>query len=96
MKYLLDTNALLWWLSNDISLSDKAQTKIGSPDNLIFVSAVSAWEISIKKAIGKLDAPDDLEAAIMDSRFERYPFQSEMVLRRINYRIITTIPLIEC
>jgi PIN domain nuclease of toxin-antitoxin system len=70
VKYLLDTNALLWWLSNDISLSHEAQTKIGSPDNLIFVSVVSAWEISIKKAIGKLDAPDDLEAAIIDSRFE--------------------------
>ena len=73
MKYLLDTHALLWWLSNDTSLSDQAQVRIASPENLIFVSAVSAWEISIKKAIGKLEAPDNLEDAIINNRFEALP-----------------------
>ncbi len=59
MSYLLDTHTLLWWLDENPILSKQATTIISSPQNIIFVSAVSAWEISIKKALGKLVAPDD-------------------------------------
>ncbi len=69
MSYLLDTHTLLWWLSENPILSTEAKTIIATPQNLIFVSAVSAWEISIKKAIGKLEAPDDLEQAIAYNNF---------------------------
>ena len=69
MSYLLDTHTLLWWLSENPILSTEAKTIIATPQNLIFVSAVSAWEISIKKAIGKLEAPDDLEKAIAYNNF---------------------------
>ncbi|WP_246140340.1 type II toxin-antitoxin system VapC family toxin [Euhalothece natronophila] len=70
MKYLLDTHTLLWWLDNNPILSSSAREVIVNPNNLIFVSAVSAWEISIKKAIGKLEAPSDLQATIKRNRFE--------------------------
>ncbi|MDJ0577222.1 MAG: type II toxin-antitoxin system VapC family toxin [Xenococcaceae cyanobacterium MO_234.B1] len=69
MSYLLDTHTLLWWLSENPILSTQAKAIISTPQNLIFVSAVSAWEISIKKAIGKLEAPDDLEQAITHNNF---------------------------
>ncbi len=69
MSYLLDTHTLLWWLSENLLLSTQAKKIISTPQNLIFVSAVSAWEISIKKAIGKLEAPDDLEQAIAYNNF---------------------------
>ena len=69
MSYLLDTHTLLWWLSENPILSTQAKAIISTPQNLIFVSAVSAWEISIKKAIGKLEAPDDLEQAITYNNF---------------------------
>ena len=69
MSYLLDTHTLLWWLDENPTLSNQATTIISSPQNIIFVSAVSAWEISIKKAIGKLEAPDDLESAIASLMF---------------------------
>ncbi len=62
--YLLDTHTLLWWSDESSRLSAQAITLISDFQNLVFVSSVSAWEISIKKAIGKLDAPDDLEEAI--------------------------------
>jgi len=39
----------------------------------VFVSAATAWEISIKQALGKLEAPDDLEAALAVSRFQPLP-----------------------
>jgi PIN domain nuclease of toxin-antitoxin system len=48
MKYLLDTHALLWWLSNDKHLSTAARERITAQENIIYVSAVSAWEIATK------------------------------------------------
>ena len=60
MRLLLDTRALLWWLADE-ALTPQARDAIADPANLVAVSAASAWEISIKKALGKLTAPDDLE-----------------------------------
>ena len=69
MQLLLDTHALIWWLSNDSTLSVKAKEAIADPDNIVFVSAASAWEIAIKKSLGKLQAPDDLSVQIKKKRF---------------------------
>ena len=60
MRLLLDTHALLWWLADE-GLNAPAREAIADPANLVAVSAASAWEIAIKKALGKLAAPDDLE-----------------------------------
>jgi PIN domain nuclease of toxin-antitoxin system len=51
---LLDTHALLWWLAGDGRLSRKARVAMSNADQLIFVSAASAWEITTKYRIGKL------------------------------------------
>ena len=63
MRLLLDTHALLGWLADE-GLSARARDAIADPDNVVTVSAASAWEISIKKALGKLAAPDDLEEQV--------------------------------
>ena len=39
----------------------------------MFVSAAVAWEITIKRQLGKLDAPDDLETALAEERFQHLP-----------------------
>lgn len=70
MSFLLDTHILLWFLENDSKLSDRLREVITNPENLIFVSAISAWEISIKQSLGKLIAPANLEEALRFSRFE--------------------------
>jgi len=72
VRLLLDTNALLWWLANE-GLAAQAEEAISNPENLVAVSAVSAWEISIKKALGKLRAPDDLEHQIRAGGFTPLP-----------------------
>ena len=54
VRLLLDTHALLWWLDGDRSLSRKARTAIADEDNVIVVSAASAWEITTKARLGKL------------------------------------------
>ena len=68
MRLLLDTHALLWWLADE-GLTDQALNAVADPANLVMVSAVSAWEISIKKATGKLAAPDDLERQVDEGGF---------------------------
>jgi PIN domain nuclease of toxin-antitoxin system len=61
VRLLLDTHSLLWWLADDPQLGEEARSVIADPGNEVIASAVSAWEISIKRALGKLSAPDDLE-----------------------------------
>lgn len=81
MKLILDTHVLLWWLNNENSLSKKAFQVISESKNLVFVSAATAWEISIKKALGKLQAPDDLEKALTINYFKPLPISITHALR---------------
>lgn len=77
MKLLIDTHILLWWLSQDRRLSQLETDIITDPDNLIFVSAATAWEIAVKRMIGKLEAPDDLPAALAANNFLELPITIE-------------------
>jgi PIN domain nuclease of toxin-antitoxin system len=72
VRLLLDTHVLLWWLADDPSLPAAARGAIADEPE-VFVSAASAWEIAIKRALGKLDAPDDLEGAVGASGFLQLP-----------------------
>ena len=64
MNLLLDTHVFLWWVDNNPQLNAQARAAIADPNNLVFVSAATAWEISIKASLGKLSAPDDYEAEL--------------------------------
>jgi PIN domain nuclease of toxin-antitoxin system len=66
----LDTDILLWRLSAGEALPRRAGQIIADPDTVVTVSAASAWEIAIKKAAGRLDAPDDLLAALDANAFD--------------------------
>ncbi|BBL74013.1 type II toxin-antitoxin system VapC family toxin [Methylomagnum ishizawai] len=54
MKLLLDTHALLWWLDGDERLPEPCRELIWNEDNIVLVSAASAWEITTKARLGKL------------------------------------------
>jgi|SRR3989344_3332600 len=54
MRYLLDTNILLWWLEDDQKLKSSIRAEIQDQRNQIFISIVSGIEISIKNRSGKL------------------------------------------
>ena len=71
MNLLLDTHVLLWW-GEQRSLSPEAAAAIADPDNLVYVSAASIWEISIKRARGKLDVGDAVFDVHLDG-FEPLP-----------------------
>lgn len=72
-RLLLDTHVFLWWLADAPQLGEPARAAIGDERNEVFVSAVSGWEIAIKRAAGKLRAPDDLDALVEDSGFSHLP-----------------------
>ena len=73
MNVLLDTHVLLWWLADDPSLPAATRATIADTQTTVQVSAASVWEISIKQAAGRLDAPDDLLEALEESDFENLP-----------------------
>jgi PIN domain nuclease of toxin-antitoxin system len=63
-RLLVDTHALLWWLTDDPDLSATAREALAEPANDVLVSAASVWQIAIKRALGKLTVPDDLLSQI--------------------------------
>ena len=77
MQLLLDTHALLWWLSGDDALSALARTAIADEDNGILISAASTWEIATKHRIGKLPGIAaviaDLDRVVADQGFIGLP-----------------------
>ncbi|MDW5500481.1 type II toxin-antitoxin system VapC family toxin [Pseudomonas lundensis] len=72
-RLLLDTHALLWWLIDDVSLGENARKQIADPGNVVYVSAASIWEISIKRALGKLALPEDIFEVIEAEDFLPLP-----------------------
>ena len=58
MNLLLDTDIFLWAVDDNPNLSTAAREAIVDGHNIVYVSAATAWEISIKRAIGKLKIPE--------------------------------------
>ncbi len=74
MKILLDTHAVIWALSKPDSLPHDLRLIIEDPANIVFVSAASAWEISIKVALGRIQFPvNALVQAVNDAGFIALP-----------------------
>ncbi len=71
-RLLLDSHILLWWLGEHARLSAHVRKTITEAE-FVYVSAISAWELAIKAAIGKLKAPGDLEAQMYANRFVPLP-----------------------
>jgi PIN domain nuclease of toxin-antitoxin system len=67
---LLDTHVFLWWNTDDPALGPDARAAIADPDNVVFVSAVTAWEIAVKREAGRLDAPGDIAVWISENGFD--------------------------
>jgi PIN domain nuclease of toxin-antitoxin system len=76
VSLLLDTHVVLWWLTDDPTLSDEIKNRLDrEPD--VYVSAATIWEVAIKQAIGKLIEPTGLPERIRDSGFDALPISFE-------------------
>ncbi len=63
MNMLLDTCTFLWVITDDPALSGRARDLVTDPAQRVFLSSVSAWEIAVKFALGRLrldGAPTEL------------------------------------
>jgi PIN domain nuclease of toxin-antitoxin system len=73
MRLLLDTHVLIWSTVDPGRLSDDAATAISDPENDLFVSAVSGWEVAVKRAQGRLQFPEVDRALLADRRMVELP-----------------------
>ena len=80
MNYLIDTHTFLWAVFDPDRLGSKARSILQDPDQVIHVSAVSFWEISLKYAIGKLEL------------FNILPDQFPEVAKRMEFEILNLTP----
>jgi PIN domain nuclease of toxin-antitoxin system len=71
--FLIDTHALLWWLTDDKRLPRRSRAQIARAEARVLVSAASAWEVAIKKTLGKLKAPKDLLTVVKESGLSWIP-----------------------
>ena len=91
MRFLLDTHALLWWLTDDPKLSPPAKTVIADEANVVLISAATAWEIATKYRLGKLDVAADavtrFNELIEADGFEHLPVTYLHALKAAGYEL---------
>jgi PIN domain nuclease of toxin-antitoxin system len=83
MKLLLDTHILLWAAGEPEQLSNQAKALIEDPENQLYFSAASLWEISIKNKLGRADFKVDLPVLrrnLLDNGFEEIAITSAHTL----------------
>ena len=72
-RLLLDTHIFVWCLAEVSKLAEGARAAIADPRNEVFVSAITGWEIAVKRAKGRMTAPDNLLSMIDDRGFTHLP-----------------------
>ena len=96
MKYLLDTCALIWLVNGDSQLSPQAIRLCADPENQLFVSAASAWEIALKAAGRKLSLPLPAEAwwrrSLDHHELEELPITSRIAIAAATLEAIHNDP----
>lgn len=68
MKLLLDTCTFLWIASGAPELSSKAQDLFADPENEVYLSSASGWEIGIKYNLGRLPLPEPPDSYVVRLR----------------------------
>ena len=75
MRILLDTCTFLWLILDAGELTGRVKDLFADSDNEVFLSVVSTWEIAVKRAIGRLELPEEPRLYIPEQR-ERHGIQS--------------------
>jgi len=83
MNLLIDTHAVIWFITKDSRLPDTTLRLIESPDNNCFVSIASLWEMAIKFSLGRLNLNAELDKVfniISETGFELLPITTTQIL----------------
>ncbi len=86
MKILLDTCTFLWIASDSPELSRNAKEIFRSPENSVYLSSVSVWEIAVKHAMGKLPLPEKPSVFVPEQR-ELHYIESLPLYERASFRL---------
>ena len=84
MIFLLDTNALYWWLNDPGKLSADAEGAMVNKSNSVVVSAVVPWELAIKTNLAKIEGQTLLaiwDAKLAEEGFSELPIDSAHAIR---------------
>jgi len=73
VRVLLDTCTFLWIVTDDVALSPAARSSFVDPDNDVYLSAVSVWEVAIKQHLGKIQLEDSFASMVEGSDFHPLP-----------------------
>jgi PIN domain nuclease of toxin-antitoxin system len=90
MKLLLDTCTFLWLIIDDRALTGRVKELFINPDNEVFLSVVSSWEIAVKYSIGRLELPEDPRLYIPAQR-DKHGIQS-LMLDEASSSTISSLP----
>lgn len=97
MRLLLDTGTFLWLAADDPKLSPTARTNCQSPEDSVYPSALSAWEVSIQHPLGWLPLPLPPHVYIASRRqwpgLEPLAFDEDCAAHEARLPRITTTPL---
>ena len=77
MRLLLDTHVFLWWLADDKRLRSAEREAIRNPENDVYLSSASIWEIVIKKELGRLRTPEPASTAALRLGLQPLPITFE-------------------
>jgi PIN domain nuclease of toxin-antitoxin system len=81
MNYLLDTHVFIWAISERENLSNAVRKVLDNPDNTIFVSSITFWDISLKFSVGKLNVqgalPNELPKLSIETGFQLLPLSPD-------------------
>ena len=80
MRYLLDTQVILWWYFDSKRLAKAHLKIIADEGNELYVSAASIWEIEVKRRNGKLECPVDMMERIKADGFLLLPITAEQLV----------------
>jgi PIN domain nuclease of toxin-antitoxin system len=79
MRILLDTHVLIWVLAEPHRLDDETRTTVEFSADEVLFSAVSIWEIAIKRRLGRVDfpfAPAAIVQSAVDAGYAELPLRS--------------------
>ena len=84
MNLLLDTHILLWAAYEPARLSANARAMLTDPNNTLYFSVASLWEVVIKSALGRPDFAVDaaeLRLGLVANDYNELAIESSHVLR---------------
>ncbi|WP_328865399.1 type II toxin-antitoxin system VapC family toxin [Streptomyces sp. NBC_00304] len=91
MRLLLDTRVAMWWIADAPQLS-ASYKELLETEPAVYVSAVSAWEVTVKQFLGSFEGPGDLAEQVRDLRFRDLPITAAHGVRAGRLPMVHTDP----